>query len=274
MIIAIIVVLVLLALGFVTFPGCTAEDKHDVESFIKVAYAHRGLHNLDNGVPENSAKSFHEASAAGYGIELDVRLSSDNKVMVFHDDTLKRMCGIDAKVSDYTCDELENIMLLDTGETIPSLERALSVISKDTPVIVELKTGKKHELLCELTAEHLRSAGGTYCIESFDPRIVGWFRRNAPEFIRGQLSSNMLKSKTYTVPLRIILTNLFFNFIARPHFIAYNHNDISNPFYILITKVFGAISVVWTVRDMETFNRFKKDCDMIIFEGFLPETRY
>ena len=66
--------------------------------FKNVYYAHRGLFDNNSDAPENSLAAFKKAVDAGYGIELDVQLSKDDKLVVFHDATLKRMCGIEGNV--------------------------------------------------------------------------------------------------------------------------------------------------------------------------------
>lgn len=269
----IILILISCAIIFLIYPG-KLTSQHNTKNLIGVSYAHRGLHNLEIGVPENSLKAFEHAVASGYGIELDVRLSSDNTVMVFHDDTLKRMCGRDVQFIELSRSELENIHLLNTDQTIPSFEDTLKVIGNNTPIIVELKTVENYELLCKLTYDMLKNFDGIYCIESFDPRIVAWFKNNAPEIIRGQLSANLMRKDDYTLALKFMLTNLLSNFLARPHFIAYSYRNMDNFFYLLVTRIFKAIPVAWTVRDSKVFDSVKSDCDMIIFESFKPAQKF
>ncbi len=270
----IIILLVLFIVIFLLFPGKLSEKHHNMSKLFGVSYAHRGLHDLDAGIPENSIKAFEYAGISGYGIELDVRLSADNEVMVFHDDTLKRMCGRDVQFIELTKDELENIHLLNTSYTVPSFKNVLKVIDKSTPLIVELKTVEDYELLCKLTYDILKDYDGTYCIESFDPRIVAWFKKNAPHVIRGQLSANLMRSDDFTWALKFVLTNLLSNFLARPHFIAYSYKDMDNLCFLIVTRIFKAISVAWTVRDEKTFSSLTDKCDMIIFESFKPTKKF
>ena len=102
-------------------------------------YAHRGYHDGNVAVPENSLASFQAAIDAGYGIELDVQLSSDKIPMVFHDADLLRVCGVEGKIWDYTCAELQQMKLFDTEETIPTLQEALALIDGQVPILVEYK---------------------------------------------------------------------------------------------------------------------------------------
>jgi glycerophosphoryl diester phosphodiesterase len=62
-------------------------------------YAHRGLHDRENTLPENSLAAFAAAAEAGYGFELDINLTTDDQVVVFHDDDLKRAPLVEADVA-------------------------------------------------------------------------------------------------------------------------------------------------------------------------------
>ena len=127
-------------------------------------YAHRGLHG--DGIPENSLAAFARACEEGYGIELDVHLARDGRVVVFHDDTLVRMTGRDGKISDYTADELANITLADTTEKIPTFSEVLALVNGRVPLLVELKGESTDVSLCEKVAALLRDYQGLYCIHA------------------------------------------------------------------------------------------------------------
>ena len=113
-------------------PKKTAPDES-----LKCDYAHRGLH--DDSAPENSLQAFENACRAGYGIELDVQLSRDGVVMVFHDYSLLRMTGCDKKLSELDATELTALSLKNTAETIPTFEQVLSLVDGRVPLLVELK---------------------------------------------------------------------------------------------------------------------------------------
>ena len=173
------------AFAFLIAPG--RRDEGLTAPFYGRNFAHRGLHKMDRSVPENSIPAFDAAARIGYGVELDVRLSADGEVVVFHDDDLKRICGVDARVDELSWDELSTLKLCGTPNHIPLFSEVLAVIDGRCPIIVELKRGRRHAELCRKTYELLRSYKGRYCVESFDPRIVFWFRRRAPEVLRGHL---------------------------------------------------------------------------------------
>lgn len=234
-------------------------------------YAHRGLYDNLHGVPENSLPAFRAAAEKGYGVELDVQLSSDGQVVVFHDDTLDRVCGVHGNVIDYSLTELRQMKLLDTEETIPLFTEVLDVLSQGAgPVIVELKSGKRNNELCEKTRVLLRGYSGVYCVESFDPGIVNWFRKNAPEIIRGQLAMPADHYAAGTNPLLArLLAGCRFSFLNKPDFIAYQ--VVPRPERVLRMRKKGVLLIGWTSHGYE---KDAKENDGVIFESCTPPLRY
>ena len=268
-----IIVFLFAAIVFCVAPGkISLEAKKTSLIFKGLNCAHRGLHTEDQAVPENSAAAFEKARKAGYGIELDVQLSKDEKVIVFHDDDLKRVCGTDAPVNSKTLEELSALPLYGTKEFIPLFTEVLK-ITGDTPLIVELKSaGGKNSRLCEETLKILKEQGINYCIESFDPRIVAWFKNNAPEVLRGQLSRQPKNMEGITKLTAFLLGNLLTNFMARPHFIAYE--STKHPLTVKLCRAMKPINVVWTIKPEHDIKKFEKENDTIIFEYYEPEPRY
>lgn len=231
-------------------------------------YAHRGLHKKDKSLPENSLGAFQAAVDAGYGIELDVHLTADDQLVVFHDDTLKRVCGVEGRTDDQTLAKLRQLRLHGTEYTIPTLDEALDVLAGKVPLILEIKRGEKrarNALLCQKIRERLQRYDGPVCIESFDPSIVAWWRRNAPEVLRGQLSQ---PPKTYKGATKwitgFLCGNLLTNVAARPHFIAYKICD--KPFTVRLCERMGALRACWTSREW----KHEDGNDMVIFERYRP----
>ena len=160
-------------------------------------FAHRGYHCAEKGIPENSMAAFRVAIDKGYGIELDVRLTGDEKVIVFHDSSLNRMCGLHNRPELMSASEIQKCRLLDTTERIPALSEALSLINGKVPVLIEFKTtGRSTTKLC--TWEILKTYRGSYLIQSFDPDVLHWFYHNAPHILRGQLSSRLAGNNAKT----------------------------------------------------------------------------
>ena len=254
-------------LCFLTAPG--RAGKAQKKPFMYKNFAHRGLHKKDKTVPENSLAAFERASSYGYGIELDVQLSKDGQVVVFHDDTLNRVCGVDSRVDEKTYDELSKISLCGTTQTIPLFSEVLKTVRGRGPLIVELKNGKRNEELCEKTYALLEKYSGEYCIESFNPFIVRWFKKNAPEVIRGQLATPPKDYNGEVGPITaVILGNCLLNFLSRPQFIAYKITP--KPFTVKLCEALGAMKVAWTSHDWVN----EKFYDAVIFEFYKPKLKY
>lgn len=233
-----------------------------------LSYAHRGLHSKDKSVPENSLAAFSLAAEAGYGIELDIQLTADEQVVVFHDDTLTRVCGIDKAVKDCAYEELLHCALHGTQERIPLFSDVLSLVGGRVPLIVELKTSKRNALLCEKSAELLDGYNGAYVIESFNPAIVRWFRKHRPGVVRGQLSMEIKGYRGLPRWQGFLLSSLLTNAASRPHFVAFRHEDSHGSIRLKLYRLLGGILVGWTVRDGDDIDYCKRFFDCIIFEHF------
>jgi glycerophosphoryl diester phosphodiesterase len=254
--------------AYLIAPGkATKEQK---APFLGANIAHRGLHRADRSVPENSLSAFTAAVERGYGVELDVHLTADGRLAVFHDDGLLRMCGVPEKLEDLTYAELRKLRLAGQDEHIPLLGEVLSTVGGRTPIILELKRGHDNRTLCERVYELIRPYSGDLCVESFDPRIVRWFRRHAPEVLRGQLSGPAQSyGRDVARPTAFVLSRLLTNFLGRPQFIAYRICR-RKPLTVRLCEAMGAMRVAWTShsRASETEN------DTVIFEHYLPERKF
>ena len=251
-------------LAWLVAPGRASEEAK--APFLRRNFAHRGLHTPDRSVPENSLAAFRAAAAAGYGIEMDVHLTLDDQLAVFHDDTLVRMCGAAVHVQSCTLAQLREYPLAETDERIPSLSEVLSLVGGRVPIILELKTGLRNELLCQKVLEQIRAYPGPLCVESFDPLIVGWFKKNAPEILRGQLSCRELRGVGPAAGLALgqVLTNV----IARPQFLAYGLGK--KTLGARLCEAMGAMRVAWTSR----YPGPQAGNDAVIFEFYRPEADY
>lgn len=236
------------------------------------SYAHRGLHEKDKSIPENSMVAFKRAVKAGYGIEMDLNLSADGKVIIFHDDNLSRLCGVDRLVKDCTYEELTTYHLENTGETIPLFEDVLKMVGGQVPLIVELKPTPNIDDLCLKTSELLDQYQGLYCVESFHPFIVRWFYKNRPDVVRGQLSVGRKSLKGLDVKLWqwLLIISFATNFITRPHFMSFYHGDARRKLGLSLFHLLAGRIVGWTVQDTDDIEYCKKKFDTIIFEYFEP----
>lgn len=241
--------------------------KPDVSAFYGVHYAHRGLFDNKSNAPENSLNAIRKAVEAGYGIEFDVQLSKDDIPVVFHDASLKRVCGIDGNVWEYTLEELQKIKLADSDQTIPTFEEVLKVVNGKVPLIIEYKMDRVDTKVCELGNKVLENYQGPYCIESFHPFAVKWYKENRPDVVRGQLSENYAREGRHALHLKV-MTYLLTNFMTRPDFIAYCHRDADNLSRRICRKL-GALSVTWTIKSQEEYEKAKQHFDLFIFDSFI-----
>lgn len=245
------------------------------EPFLHVLYAHRGLYDNTSDAPENSKKAFAKAVESGFGIELDIQLAKDGVPVVFHDFTLQRVCGAEGKVCDYTWEELSQFRLCESEETIPCLQEVLQLVDGRVPLIVELKIEAFDTALCPVADAMLREYQGIYCIESFNPLGVLWYRRHHRKVLRGQLSEAFRKKevKEYHTFLHFALENLFFNFLTKPDFVAYDHHAYRNRSRCICRYVYGGLAVAWTVKSQEELDARREDFDLFIFDSFIPDER-
>lgn len=239
-----------------------------------VRFAHRGLHDAQAGIPENSMAAFRRAIDHGFGAELDVHLMADGNLAVVHDSDLTRVCGRQVCIEDLTAEELKDYPLMDTGETIPLFEDVLDLFEGKTPLVIELKVERGNAgALTDRTMAALKGWNGAYCVESFHPGALLRLKERYPWVLRGQLSENFLKGSevgNLSMPVRFILTNLLTTAATKPDFIAYKWQDRRNPSLRLMKKLYGVHEVDWTVRDRHTMEALDEDGATSIFEQFIP----
>ncbi len=253
-----------------SFPGFHKKDRR--RPLLGHHYAHRGLYDPEARIPENSMAAFARAADAGYGIEMDVHLTADNRTVVFHDDLLLRMCGVNKELNGLTLKELEDLRLSGTDERIPGFKEVLDLVDGRVPLIIELKVDHgNYSLLCPLVWQILKDYKGVYCIESFHPGVLLWFRFNHPEVVRGQLSCNFFREKPHADAALFLMTHLMTNFLTAPDFIAYKYKDIDTPAFFLCRRLWKAMTVLWTIPDQKTLEDFRSRADLMIFEGFRPQ---
>lgn len=235
-------------------------------------YAHRGLHNNKSEAPENSLRAFRLAVDQNYGIELDVQLTKDGVPVILHDYTLMRACGREGKVSDLTLQELKAYSLFDSEERIPTLQEALELIDGKVPLIIELKIPWKADRLCKAVSEILEEYKGTYCIESFNPFGLMWYKKHRPMIIRGQLSTDFIKEKVEGSRVQyFILKHLLLNFLTKPDFIAYHHVYKNSLSFTLCRKLYRVKPVAWTIQSQIELENNRNCYELFIFDSFIPD---
>ncbi len=270
MIVALVIIL-LLTIAVVVYISLImprAVDGADMD-MLSCDFAHRGLWN--EKVPENSLAAFMLAAKAGYGIELDIQLSRDGRIVVFHDSNLKRMCGVNRRVCDMTLEELKSVTLLGTNQQIPTLVEVLQLIDGKVPLLIELKGEDLDTTLCSKAAKILDNYRGVFCIESFNPIMLSWFKSYRPRYARGQLVTDFIKEKRRgNKILSFALSHMLLNFLSRPDFIAINKKYQAKLSFKICTGMFKAKAFVWTVKTPREYVQAHRSGKFTIFERINP----
>ena len=228
--------------------------------------AHRGLYNNNKGVIENTMLAFKKAMECEYIIELDVHAIKDSTVVVFHDDNIKRLTGIDKKLRNCTYKEIKDIKLDKTNETIPTLNEVLKYINGKVPVIIELKYDTRLGILEKQVMNILKEYKGEYAIQSFNPLSIAWVRYKQPQVIRGQIASEFVNEKMSFLK-RMFLKNMLFNFISNPDYISYSIENANEEKILKLKKKY--LMLGWTIKNKEEFNKYKDIYDNLICENIL-----
>ena len=199
---------------------------------LTVPVAHRGLH--DDEYPENSMPSFRAAIEHGFNIEIDVHLTRDGALVVFHDDTLKRVCGVDGKIKDFTLEELKKLRLCDTEYTIPTFDEFLQLVAGRTGILCEIKGLNPYD-------------------NSIAGQLVTW------RGLKGKERAHMMD----------FMGKLWINRISKPHFIAYDIRSAADNKYLEKARELLPV-LVWTVNTPERLDTAMQVADNIIFEDIAP----
>ena len=226
------------------------------ESYI---ITHRGIHDNIN-IYENTLEAFKLSIKKGYAIELDIRMTKDKQIIVFHDNNTKRLTKKNRIVEESTYQELNNQNILH----IPLLTEVIKLVNGKVPLLIEIKTIPKTGELETRLMNILKTYQGKYAIQSFNPKVLYWFKRNYPNILRGQLSMKYHKHKLSTLK-KYILSNMLFNTITKPNFISYKYNELS-PNQIKKYKKKNIKLIGWTITNEKEFNHYKKYYDNLICE--------
>lgn len=205
-------------------------------------FGHRGSSEL---FPENTMSAFSDSASDSRvdGIELDVQLTLDGKVVIAHDESLKRTAGIEGLVTGMTWEDLRRI---DVGsfkdpkfssERIPLLEDLFTTFGSRFIYDIELKVkaGVAYKKLClavwALIQKH--NLEENVMVSSFNPMALRRFNR----------------ASWYSVPSG----DIFEKYSGLYHFIsgaAYLKPELSR-FDSGLLKKTGLPAVVWTVNTAE-----------------------
>lgn len=232
--------------------------------------AHRGLH--DKNIPENSMAAFERAIKCGYAIELDVQKTSDNQLVIFHDESLYRMCGVKKKITECTFTELGGLVLKESSEGIPKLIDVLNLVQGAVPLLIEIKPEGDWKKTTTLLAKIMEKYHGEFWVESFHPLALRLYRKLSPNTIIGQLANDLFQAKNpHSFVEKFLLSNLLLNWLSKPDFVAYNYKYRKKIAFRICQKSKHMKTAAWTVKNQVTLDVLKNEFDIFIFEGFMPK---
>ena len=225
--------------------------------------AHRGLHDRELGIPENSLPPFARAVEQGKAIELDLHATADNRLVVLHDFQLKRMTGVPGIVEEWTLEDLRKLRLQGTDAQIPTLDEVLELVNGRVPLLLEIKSERLGEVgrLEPVLMKRLASYQGEFILEAFNPEVLVWLHRHAPQYIRGQLGNLDDENRQFKFYSR----HLMFNPLSRPDFIAFDIQKIDYKLR-LACKKHGLPLLGWTIRTEAELKKADRLCDGVIYE--------
>jgi glycerophosphoryl diester phosphodiesterase len=244
--------------------------------FLDRPLAHRALHDLRDGRPENSRAAARAAVEMGYGIEVDLQLSADNQAMVFHDYALNRLTHESGPLRLRTADALRQTTLRGGAQGIPTLPDLLDLVGGRIPVLLELKDqdgamGDNVGPLERAVADAVHSYPGLVAVMSFNPHSVAEMARLAPDIPRGLTTGGYLQDNWQIIPraARKRLQTIPDIAITGASFISHKAAELNNS-RVAEIKASGLAVLCWTVRSAKEEAKARKVADNITFEGYLP----
>ncbi len=235
--------------------------------FTDTPIAHRGLHGDD--VAENSLAAFRAAMDAGYPIELDVNMTADGVLIVYHHDRFNwPEPGEDPIRQAPWTDVIE--YPIEGDRQVPRLGVALQVIDGEVPILVDVKNWNREVGDLEATLiERLDGYDGPFAIQSFNPATLAYFRGHRPSWPRGQVAGGLSDADTLSRLEHAVLKRLMLSWWSRPDFITYAHRAL--PYWpVRIHRRLGLPVLAWTIRSAAERREVAPHAENIIFEGFRP----
>lgn len=225
--------------------------------------AHRGLHDGNVAVMENSLAAFRAAIDGGFSIECDVMLSKDRVPVVFHDATLDRVTAETGRIVDRTAEALGRIRLGATEDTVPTVQQLFDLVDGRVPIVMEMKGLSEAEDgdVFSALAPLVDAYRGSLALMSFDPWLI-------EQALRGTMRPVGLTAESLR-PDSLAGHRALYERGCR--FVSYNVHHLPNPFVDWVRSVRGDRVITWTVRTPEEVSITRHHADQMTFEGFLPQ---
>ncbi len=238
--------------------------------------AHRGLHDAKAGRIENTLSAFDAAATAGFPMEMDVHLSADGVVYVFHDDSLDRLTTGAGPVAGRTMAELRAVPMIGTEDRLPTLREVLDLVGGRTGLVVEIKSSfaERQRDLVEATARELATYGGPVVVESFDPRQIQDLAEIAPDLPRGIVADDAASAEDYNhyrVVGREELATLSHRSWSKFQFVSYWVKLIGNDVSRRVRDEWALPMTAWTIRTPGERRAAVDFGAQLVFEGFDPD---
>ncbi|QGG90450.1 glycerophosphodiester phosphodiesterase [Agrobacterium sp. MA01] len=227
-----------------------------------VPVAHRGYHDMNREIWENTLSAFSRAIEAGFAIECDIQLSSDSVPMVFHDHDLQRLCNMNGEVRERTAGELRMLSIGGTADKIPTLRQMLDLVKGRVPLVIELKglDAEQDDGFVEAVLEVLEGYEGKVALMSFDYHLLRALKVAECPWPVG-LTAEGVKPENFAAHREAMDLGLDFT----SYCVAHLPND-----FVADLREKGAPVITWTVRDEIMRAQTYKYADQMTFEGFDP----
>lgn len=238
-----------------------------------IPIAHRGLFDHKNNIPENSLLAFKHAVDHGFAIELDVHLSQDHHVIVHHDAHLKRLSQKESYLKDLSAADLGAIKLLNTQETIPTLQAVFDLVKGQVPLYIEIKGGPRNAEhpyhLEEQVVSLVQAYSGPVAVLSFEAASLEYLRHYAPEILRGQ--NFCAEDEDLKSPLRIAVSLISALLQSKPHFLVYDNERLPSLFALVLS--YFKVLISYNVNSEKEYFHVQKIAQNIIFENIKPNIK-
>ena len=242
----------------------------DLDWLIARPLAHRGLHDDQNGIVENTPSAFAAAIAARYSIECDLQISRDGEAMVYHDDTLDRLTETSGRLDAMTAAELKRVAFKATRDRMITFGELCDFVAGQAALLIELKSPLAGDRrLAARAAKVLSGYGGHTAVMSFEPAQIVELHGIAPRLPRGIAVRNHGWADFSSAPGRAFV-GIARALRTRPQFIAYSVANLPALLPTLARSVFGLPLLAWTVRSADDGRKAARYADQMIFEGFRP----
>ncbi len=236
--------------------------------------AHRGLHDAQHGIIENTPSAFAAAAAANYAIECDVQITADGEAIVNHDETLGRLTEGSGRLDAITAADLKRVPFKGTADRMITLGELCDLVASRVTLLVEVKSRFDGERrLVARAAQVLSAYRGPAAAMSFDPAQIARLRTLAPSLPRGMVAERRYRTSEWpglSASTKRALTYFGHALRTRPQFIAYSVSDLPAVIPTLARKVLALPVLTWTVRTEDDRRRATRYADQMIFEGFRP----